>query len=1650
MQEQFLDWKHTLPQSMFLSSSYLSVQTKSYLETALAFLDQDADVVHQVVRELASERVLAFIRSTVESAVVEIEPTASFKLWEEQICLLFQIISHPGVVDSAILEQEVANIYRVLLGVDGTRLQSIFNFILGLVRGWSAISATNESSEMQVLAVSCGILIKAIDSSTSNIVNPRFQSIVTEIDHFRESCAAPDNKFYSMQTSKYLDYARRRLGIGQSLPSPTDRAPQSSSRACFSLGQELPGALSRRGQRHDNDHEDICDIKLMPTFEEIMSARDEYLPGIDASQHHVQGIQGLLDRQFRLLREDSFYDLRNAIRADLDTLAGRSAVMEPSRLRTKVVAYDRPTATDILFNRQNGLELVIKFGQPRNIRKSNRAERSAWWTRTKRLNPGSFVCLLDEVNNVLFFLVSMSTEVVSKEKSLQQPGNSKGGHKGTEDGDEKQSFTLADDSDHAYVHLQLADPTTDEVKQCLRWYKSMGSRQARRMLEFPGILMPSVLPPLKALQAMSRKMDIPFQHLLVPSQSNPSPKNEPPLYAMKAGFTFDLSSLSNDGTELTYSPTETPDPMSLSRHSTLDYTQAEAILNSLRRSMALTQGPPGTGKSYTGEALIKVLLANKKAANLGPIVCVCYTNHALDQLLEHLVDGGVTQIVRIGSRSKSDRLADVNLRVVARGQTRTRTEGRVLFESREELDSETRFLTGRLSAFKYTKTDEKIRDWLNGHHPRIARDIFGTFSDNDDGWKTVEKPKQKILQKWLESGPHSDAEPRPLNLLYQLDTSTLCRQDRLTLYQDWLQKALASTLGSVAASHTSYSELRDHDLRLKQEIDLRCLQEANIIGVTTTGLARQLELLRKVHAKVLVCEEAGEVLEGHLLTALLPTVEHAILIGDHLQLRPQIQDWRLQRANPAGEKYSLDVSLFERLVSPRHDGGSTLSRSILNTQRRMHPSISELIRSTLYPALVDSANVQEYPEIPGMGKRLFWLHHEVPEAGRNGQDSVDTSYSNDYEVKMVSALVSHLLRQGTYRAGDIAVLTPYLGQLSKLRQSLGATFQIVLNDRDAENLAETGDDPASPAATAATTTGVLSPVAKSNSLQEVRAATVDNFQGEEAKVVIVSLVRSNNEKKCGFLSTSNRINVLLSRAQHGMYIIGNVETSSHVPMWAKVVNLLQQGDNIGPKLELQSPCDWVPCSRRCEKTLDCGHQCPSLCGEDCPDKKFCQHCASEDVKSIVVDLFEMKEYKDIDLDKEPCIFPDCGHPLTYPNMDGQMSLRDHYTLSPDDVPIAILAPSQPFGNTDGGDIKVCPQCRGSLRNIARYGRVVRRGLLDESTKKFITWSNNQFKKLFDKFADAEGELLRADTMVLENSDSGMPDLTASRVEQISGICKATTLSRYKSLKSVRIRTATHMSKLGKDEQPYQRVANVVNFVSKKRHGVDEFAFDDKGIQMGGYLQTMALLLRCDLLILSDFVSLCRREILLHPEFRKRDVSCYVKDCQKLIDLAKGRELPRQQVEGHIFMARFCALSPLPETKDSATDSTEKDLREVGKKQLELAKDLLDRFKSTEPLTPEYEAALLALNGGVFYSDVSAAEKKAVYLAMSAEFRGTGHWYTCERGHPFTIGECGMPMQLARCPECDAPVGGQSHQAAAGVSSATEFEALGRSMGGMRL
>ncbi len=84
---------------------------------------------------------------------------------------------------------------------------------------------------------------------------------------------------------------------------------------------------------------------------------------------------------------------------------------------------------------------------------------------------------------------------------------------------------------------------------------------------------------------------------------------------------------------------------------------------------------------------------------------------------------------------------------------------------------------------------------------------------------------------------------------------------------------------------------------------------------------------------------------------------------------------------------------------------------------------------------------------------------------------------------------------------------------------------------------------------------------------------VDNYQGQESKIVLLSLVRSGADvfAGIGFLADSSRVCVALSRAQWGLYAVGNLDNLAHVSKtWAKVKASLFQC-NVGPSLPLQCP-----------------------------------------------------------------------------------------------------------------------------------------------------------------------------------------------------------------------------------------------------------------------------------------------------------------------------------------------------------------------------------------------------------------------------------------------------------------------------------------------
>lgn len=205
-------------------------------------------------------------------------------------------------------------------------------------------------------------------------------------------------------------------------------------------------------------------------------------------------------------------------------------------------------------------------------------------------------------------------------------------------------------------------------------------------------------------------------------------------------------------------------------------------------------------------------------------------------------------------------------------------------------------------------------------------------------------------------------------------------------------------------------------------------------------------------------------------------------------------------------------------------------------------------------------------------------------------------------------------------------------------------------------------------------------------LKELYITTVDNYQGEENKIILLSLVRNNGEGNIGFLKEENRVCVALSRAREGLYIMGNIDDLvKRNRIWPKIKKVLEDQEAIGESitlrcqnhtdqiinvssqifietlglfliklfntLQVKNPNDFQQCPeggclKICNYQLDCGHTCTNFChildkehlkykceqscGKSCPEGHPCPLKCWEDCKP----------YCDF---KVKCVLKKCGH-----------------------------------------------------------------------------------------------------------------------------------------------------------------------------------------------------------------------------------------------------------------------------------------------------------------------------------------------------------------------------------------------------------------------
>ncbi|KAI4103575.1 MAG: hypothetical protein L6R37_003720 [Teloschistes peruensis] len=966
-----------------------------------------------------------------------------------------------------------------------------------------------------------------------------------------------------------FDIAEKALGAGGLLDSSSANTRSLAYKIqdavrCKASGGAALGTI-KPGGRHDNDFEDFRQIAIYPTADEFSTKEQPFYLQSDVVFEKKPETRAAvhLDNQFRLLREDMLAELRN----DLQIAAGSKQGRRNSLRLTSLVFLGVDCGTD---QRRKPASIALRCyqGLPKHYGMTHDQRKKYYADKRTFLKHMSLGCLLCSNEIVAFTAVDRNEDLLAEDPPillLQVLGNS--------------AFMKA------LINLKTAHQLQLEYVQ----------------VDTPFF---AYEPVLKCLQ---EKTSLPLSNellgLVESRQLGRSPFTPEHILAeIKRHQGCNLRDLLN-----------------VPRDVTLDHSQTESLVAGLSQNVSLVQGPPGTGKSFIGAILAKVLHENFRET----ILVLCYTNHALDQFLEDILDIGVSdeQMLRLGSKSNPRTKSLVlHEQSANRAYRRSAQSWNLLNKYSTMADDLSIEVQKRASTFSRLKiSNESLLEYLQfSDNDSEFFDALSTPESHDGMVRVGEKGKairsSYLMDRWLQganAGVFRNTVGKEYEKIRNMNTVA-----RSACFQRWTRDFFVEQAGILQNVVHDYNESYTQLGNVRDQKYAEIIAQKRVIGCTTTAAAKYAKELLKARPGIIIVEEAGEILESHVLTALSSNTKHLILIGDHQQLRPKVNNYALTIEK--GDGYDLNKSLFERLVMEGYP------HTTLAKQHRMRPEISALVKRLMYPDLQDDAKTLNRPHLRGFQSPVVFFNHKYPEVqAKNLADRRDNgskvSRENTFEAEMVLKTVRYLAQQG-YGTEKQVVLTPYLGQLRLLLEYLRADIDPVLNDLDSFDLVRAG----------------LMPPASADVIKRpLRISTIDNYQGEESEIVIASLTRSNDSGDIGFMAAPQRLNVLLSRARDGLIIIGNANTFTSSrkgsKVWGPFVEQLSQAgqlyDGLPVKCErhpkkmallktkddFDVECPDGGCPEACHAILNCGkHTCPQRCHQLSDHSKVqCKHIIQE-------------------------------------------------------------------------------------------------------------------------------------------------------------------------------------------------------------------------------------------------------------------------------------------------------------------------------------------------------------------------------------------------------------------------------------------------------
>lgn len=306
------------------------------------------------------------------------------------------------------------------------------------------------------------------------------------------------------------------------------------------------------------------------------------------------------------------------------------------------------------------------------------------------------------------------------------------------------------------------------------------------------------------------------------------------------------------------------------------------------------------------------------------------------------------------------------------------------------------------------------------------------------------------------------------------------------------------------------NSLKDRATELEIRINESLFAEARVIACTLVGSANHLLMGQKFGT--LFIDEAAQALEPACWIAIRKA-DRVILAGDHCQLPPTVKA-------PEALRAGLGHTLMQTIVKNKPE-----TVSLLKLQYRMNDEIMRFSSEWFYGGMLQSAPEVKYRSILDFDTPIEWINTEGMDCN---EEFVGENYGriNKPEAELsIAQLKEYITKIGRERflseRIDVGLISPYKAQVQYLRR-------LVRND------------------------AFFKPYR-----QAITINTVDGFQGQERDVILISLVRANEEGQIGFLNDLRRMNVAITRARMKLIILGDASTLTRHAFYKKLYGYIE-------------------------------------------------------------------------------------------------------------------------------------------------------------------------------------------------------------------------------------------------------------------------------------------------------------------------------------------------------------------------------------------------------------------------------------------------------------------------------------------------------------